>query len=90
MMTTAESDFNRYQDDALIHRCSDYARWTLPSVFPEFLHVGTGNQIVQYDYQSMGAMLVNRYVAFPFTGSTSTSSYASTSASTHLCSFISI
>lgn len=60
MMTTAESDFNRYQDDALIHRCSDYARWTLPSVFPEFLHVGTGNQIVQYDYQSMGAMLVNR------------------------------
>ena len=59
-METIKALYTKLTDGALINRCADYAQWTIPAVFPKQLHSGVGNQTVEYDYQSMGAMLVNK------------------------------
>ena len=61
MNRTAEGLWQELRDDALVARSADYARWTIPAVFPEQPNFQkSGNQIIEYDYQSMGAMLVNK------------------------------
>ena len=63
-----EGEYRNLQDDVLISRCKDYALWTIPSVFPNqpntrYNHTGRGNADVQYDFQSIGAGLVNKLSA---------------------------
>ena len=54
--------YNQYRDTSLLSRIEDYAFWTIPSVFPkgdqDFRQ--QQNRSIEYDYQSVGAMLVNR------------------------------
>lgn len=54
--------FTRYRDDALLTRIETYALWTIPSVFPkgERQVYANHNEVIEYDYQSIGAGLVNR------------------------------
>ena len=54
--------FNKYRDDGLLQRIETYALWTIPSVFPQGDQrpVGNQNRLIEYDYQSTGALLVNR------------------------------
>ena len=54
--------FNQYRDTSLLSRIEDYAYWTIPSVFPkgDQDHRQQQNRSIEYDYQSVGAMLVNR------------------------------
>lgn len=54
--------YNQYRDTSLLSRIEDYAFWTIPSVFPkgdqDFRQ--QQNRAIEYDYQAVGAMLVNR------------------------------
>ena len=58
---TLESLYRKYTDDTLKQKLEYYALWTIPSVFPkDSTHVPNGNAVIEHDYQSVGAMLVNR------------------------------
>ena len=60
-MTTLESLFTQYRDDALIAKLESYARFTIPSVFPDDVSAGDNrNAEIEYDGQSIGADLVGR------------------------------
>lgn len=60
-MTTLESLFTQYRDDALIAKLESYARFTIPSVFPDDVSAGANrNAEIEYDGQSIGADLVGR------------------------------
>lgn len=61
LSSTIRSLYDTYTDDALKTRLEMYALWTLPSVFPtgDFTK-DNGNAEIEHDYQSVGAMLVNR------------------------------
>ena len=54
--------FTKYRDDALLTRIEAYALWTIPSVFPKGDRAVSynDNALIEYDYQSIGAGLVNR------------------------------
>lgn len=55
--------FSNYQDTGLLDRIETYALWTIPSVFPQCENTNYGsntNSTIQYDYQSVGALIVNR------------------------------
>lgn len=55
--------FHQYRDDGLLDRIETYALWTIPSVFPRDEHTfynANKNRTIEYDYQSIGALLVNR------------------------------
>lgn len=58
---TLKALFDKYRDDALLSKLENYALWTIPSVFPREhdleLHK---NAELEYDYQSKGALVVNR------------------------------
>lgn len=63
-----ESLYDEYKDTHLLKKAENYALWTIPSAFPEnYREVGQGqmkhNQPIEYDYQSMGAILVNHLAA---------------------------
>lgn len=63
VIRTIESLFNKYRDDSLLERIKTYSQWTIPSVFPHTMHqprVAGHNNTIEYDYQSTGALLVNR------------------------------
>ncbi|WP_218814139.1 portal protein [Rickettsiella endosymbiont of Dermanyssus gallinae] len=58
--TSAASLFIRHQDENVITSSSRYAKWTLPQIFPESASSDKDTrQILERDYQSKGAMLVN-------------------------------
>lgn len=58
---TLESLYRKYTDDTLKQKLEYYALWTIPSVFPkDSTQVPNGNSVIEHDYQSVGAMLVNR------------------------------
>lgn len=58
---TYESLYRTYTDDSLKRRLEYYALWTIPSVFPKNeTHVPNGNAQIEHDYQSVGALMVNR------------------------------
>lgn len=55
--------FQQYQDTGLLDRIETYALWTIPSVFPQCgntMFSTNTNATIEYDYQSIGALLVNR------------------------------
>lgn len=57
--------YERYKDQRLLEKYKTYAKWTVSSIFPEadFKDDLKGNNILQRDYQSMGAILVNNLTA---------------------------
>ena len=58
---TYESLYRKYTDDSLKRKLEYYALWTIPSTFPKNeTSVPNGNADIEHDYQSVGAMLVNR------------------------------
>ena len=58
---THESLYRTYTDDSLKRRLEYYALWTIPSVFPkDETVVPNGNAQIEHDYQSIGALMVNR------------------------------
>jgi hypothetical protein len=58
---TISNLFKKYRDDQLITRLEQYSIWTIPSVFPECRALMEhGNATIVHDYQSVGALLVNR------------------------------
>lgn len=58
---TYESLYRTYTDDSLKRRLEYYALWTIPSVFPKNeTVVPNGNAQIEHDYQSIGALMVNR------------------------------
>ena len=58
---THESLYRKYTDDSLKRKLEYYALWTIPSTFPKNeTSVPNGNADIEHDYQSVGAMLVNR------------------------------
>lgn len=53
--------FAKYRDDALLSKLEEYAQWTIPSVFPREGSMGNfQNASIEYDFQSKGALVVNR------------------------------
>ena len=64
--------FNNYKDDSFLKKLENYSLWTIPSVFPQDETITKGNQAIEHDYQSYGALLVNNLapklakLLFPF------------------------
>lgn len=64
--------FNNYKDDSFLKKLENYSLWTIPSVFPQDETISKGNQSIEHDYQSYGALLVNNLapklakLLFPF------------------------
>lgn len=64
MQQKFKSLFQKYRDIRLIKKYEQYAKWTVASVFREdYKSDLKGNAILQRDFQSMGAMLVNSLTA---------------------------
>lgn len=55
---TFKSLFTKYRDDSVILKSRQYAHWTLPKLMAELSHHGTA-EVIERDYQEMGALLVN-------------------------------
>lgn len=57
--------YERYKDARLLEKYKTYAKWTISSVFPQsdFKTDLRGNDILERDFQSMGAILVNNLTA---------------------------
>ncbi|CAI3971402.1 head-tail adaptor [Variovorax phage VAC_51] len=55
---TFKSLFEKYRDDSVILKSRQYAHWTLPKLMAELSHHGTA-EVIERDYQEMGALLVN-------------------------------
>lgn len=58
MVQTFKSLFTKYRDDSVILKSRQYAHWTLPKLMAELSHHGSA-EVVERDYQEMGALLVN-------------------------------
>lgn len=58
MRKTYKSLFERYQDQRVLMKCKDFAKWTLPKLMAEVQQHGE-SAIVERDYQEGGALLVN-------------------------------
>lgn len=57
--------YDKYRDTRLLDKYTMYSKWTVASVFPTInqnLHK-YGNEVLQRDYQSLGAILVNNLTA---------------------------
>lgn len=53
--------FEELRDDAVLSKLEMYSLWTIPSIFPKGVRVLTsGNNEIEHDYQSSGAIMVNR------------------------------
>lgn len=56
--------FERYRDDTVIQKCTQYAKWTLPQLMQDVTVAGLGHTgTVERDYQETGPMLVNNLAA---------------------------
>ena len=55
---TFKTLFEKYRDDSVILKSKQYAHWTLPKLMAELSHHGTA-EVIERDYQEMGALLVN-------------------------------
>ena len=62
---THQTLFEEYRDNRLLLKFEQYSKWTVASVFPNQVKKGDlqGNDIIERDYQSMGAILVNNLTA---------------------------
>nr|DAQ74805.1 MAG TPA: Head to tail joining protein [Caudoviricetes sp.] len=62
---THQTLFEEYRDLRLLSKFEQYSKWTVASVFPHSLKVDDlqGNDVIERDYQSMGAVLVNNLTA---------------------------
>ncbi|BAN92345.1 head-tail adaptor [Ralstonia phage RSB3] len=58
MTPTYKSLFEKYRDDSVILKSRQYAHWTLPKLMAELSHHGSA-EVIERDYQEMGALLVN-------------------------------
>ena len=59
--STLAALFTEYGDSSLLDRLELYAIWTISSVFPSQCNRrDKGNAVIEHDYQSVGALLVNR------------------------------
>lgn len=58
MSQTFKSLFHKYRDDSVILKSRQYAHWTLPKLMAELSHHGSA-EVIERDYQEMGALLVN-------------------------------
>lgn len=57
-VVTFKSLFHKYRDDSVIIKSRQYAHWTLPKLMAHLCHHGTA-EVIERDYQEMGALLVN-------------------------------
>lgn len=62
---THQALFEEYRDMRLLGKFQQYSKWTVASVFPNQVKTTDlqGNDIVERDYQAMGAILVNNLTA---------------------------
>lgn len=59
---TYKSLFDKYQDHSVLIKSKQYAFWTLPKLMAELCHKGSAD-IIERDYQELGALLVNNLSA---------------------------
>lgn len=59
---TYKSLFEKYQDHSVLIKCKQYAHWTIAKLMAELSHRGTAD-IIERDYQELGALLVNNLTA---------------------------
>lgn len=55
---THKARFEQYRDSQVVLKSRRYAFWTLPQLMADMDHIGT-TQVLQRDYQEIGALLVN-------------------------------
>ena len=57
--------YEKYKDGTYLKDLEDYSKWTVPSLFPKDKQHSTryGNNPIEHDFQSIGALLVNRMAA---------------------------
>jgi hypothetical protein len=61
---TLKSRFEKYRDDTVILKSTQYAHWTLPYLMADLQIASNGTQLVlERDYQEIGALLVNNLAA---------------------------
>ena len=60
---TFKALFQKYRDDSVILKCKQYAHWTLPKLMAELCYHGKSHQMIERDYQEMGALLTNNLAA---------------------------
>lgn len=62
---THQTLYEEYRDARLLLKFEQYSKWTVASVFPSQMKKGDlqGNDIIERDFQSMGAILVNNLTA---------------------------
>lgn len=59
-----ETLYNQYEDTDFLKRIENYALWTIASAFPDnYDWQNIGNQTIEHDYQSIGAILTNNLAA---------------------------
>lgn len=64
MQERFSSLFEKYQSSRLMLKYEQYARWTVPGVFPkESTSAKNDNKQIESDFQSMGALLLNNMAA---------------------------
>lgn len=60
MRVTHKALFQRYQDSQVIHKSTQYAKWTLPQLMAELTSLQGGiTAVLERDFQEIGALLVN-------------------------------
>lgn len=57
-MITHKALYEKYQDSTVLHKSTQFAKWTLPQLMAELCMAGTTARL-ERDYQSHGALLVN-------------------------------
>lgn len=55
--------FAKYQDQSVIKKCKDFAGYTIPSLMADPTTNHSHAEKLEYDYQSVGALLVNNLTA---------------------------
>lgn len=61
---THKARFGKYRDEGVIHKCKQYAQWTLPQLMADPQLMGPGHNVVlERDYQEVGPLLVNNLAA---------------------------
>lgn len=62
---THQTLFEEYRDLRLLNKFEQYSKWTVASVFPHSMKIDDlqGNDVIERDFQSMGAVLVNNLTA---------------------------
>lgn len=60
MIQSHKSLFEKYKDMNVITKVTQYSKWTLPQLMADmFLNIDAGQQVLERDYQEIGALLTN-------------------------------